>query len=63
VIAPGGEIVAGPMHNEKGLLFAEVDAHRVGSARRDLDVIGHYARPDIFTLQVNTKTQSPVKFD
>jgi len=63
VIAPGGEIVAGPMHNEKGLLFAEVDARRVGSARRDLDVVGHYSRPDIFTLHVNTKPQSPVKFD
>jgi nitrilase len=63
VIAPGGEIVAGPMHNEKGLLYAEVDARRVGTARRDLDVVGHYARPDIFTLHVNTKTQSSVKFD
>jgi nitrilase len=32
-------------------------------ARRALDVAGHYARPDIFTLHVNTRQQSPVKFD
>lgn len=63
VIAPGGEIIAGPMHNKKGILYAEVDASRVATARRDLDVVGHYARPDIFTLHVNTKTQSPIKFD
>jgi nitrilase len=63
VIAPGGEIIAGPMHNEKGILYAEVDADRVGTLRRDLDVVGHYARPDIFTLHVHSETQSPVKFD
>lgn len=60
VIAPGGEIVAGPMHKEKGLLYADVDPGRVGIARRALDVAGHYARPDIFTLSVNTEPQTPI---
>lgn len=63
VIAPGGKIIAGPMRKEKGILFAEVDAQRVGIAKRDLDVTGHYSRPDIFTLNVNTQPQSPVKFN
>lgn len=63
VIAPGGEIVAGPMRNEQAILYAEVDSERVGSARRTLDVAGHYARPDIFKLHVNTKPQSPVDFE
>jgi len=63
VIAPGGEIVAGPMRNENGVLYAEVDPQRVGIARRSLDVAGHYARPDIFTLHVDTRPQSPVSFD
>lgn len=62
VIAPGGEIVAGPMRNEKGILFAEVDSECVGIAKRDLDITGHYSRPDIFTLSVDTRTQSPIKF-
>lgn len=62
VIAPGGELVAGPMRKEKGILFAEVDSERVGIAKRDLDVTGHYSRPDIFSLHVDTKPHSPIKF-
>lgn len=62
VIAPGGEIVAGPMHQEKGLMFAEIDSSRVASAKRALDVAGHYSRPDVFTLNVNKQPQSPVDF-
>lgn len=62
VIAPGGKMVAGPMRKEKGFLYAEVDAASVGIAKRDLDITGHYSRPDIFTLTVNTQPQSPIKF-
>lgn len=62
VIAPGGEVVAGPMREAKGILFAEIDTERVGVSKRDLDVTGHYSRPDIFTLSVDIKPQSPIKF-
>jgi nitrilase len=62
VIAPGGEVVAGPMRCEEGILYADIDPQRVGIARRTMDVVGHYARPDIFTLQVDTSPQSPVDF-
>jgi nitrilase len=60
VVAPGGRIVAGPLHNERGMLIAEIDLERVGSARRSLDVAGHYARPDLFTLKVDRRPQRPV---
>ena len=63
VIAPGGKIIAGPMRNEQGILYAEIDNKRVGIARRSLDIVGHYARPDIFKLHVNTQPQSPVEFN
>jgi nitrilase len=62
VIAPGGKIVAGPMREEAGLLYAEVDTDCVGAARRNLDVVGHYARPDVLQLRVNTERQTPAKF-
>jgi nitrilase len=62
VVAPGGAIVAGPMHNQVGILYAETDSARVGIARRSMDIAGHYARPDIFTLQVDTRPQSPIEF-
>lgn len=63
VIAPGGQIVDGPLRREEGVLFCDIDLDRVGIAKRTLDVTGHYSRPDIFQLHVNTQPQSPIKFD
>jgi len=62
VVAPGGDIVAGPLRRELGVLYADVDLARVGLARRSLDVAGHYARPDVFQLRVNTQPMKPVAF-
>ena len=62
VVAPGGKIVAGPLHEERGILYAEIDLERVGMARRSLDVVGHYARPDLFKLQVDTQVLQPISF-
>ena len=63
VIAPDGEIVAGPMHKESGILYCEIDLEKTSIAKRALDVTGHYSRPDIFQLHVNCQPQSPVKFE
>ena len=60
IVAPGGKIVAGPLHETLGILYAEIDLERVGMARRNLDVVGHYARPDLFQLRVNRNPQRPV---
>lgn len=62
VIAPGGEIVMGPVHQEAGIFYCPIDLEKVAIARRALDVAGHYARPDIFTLQVDRRRQSPIEF-
>ncbi len=62
VVAPGGKVVAGPMHRQSGILYAEIDLERVGIARRNLDVVGHYARPDLFQLHVNRRPLKPVEF-
>ena len=63
VIAPGGEIVAGPMHKESGILYCDINPAQVAIAKRALDVTGHYSRPDIFQLHVNTKPQTPIIFE
>ena len=63
VVEPGGKIVAGPMHQEMGILYADIDLDRVGAARRVLDVAGHYARPDVLQLRVNAQAQPPAVFD
>ena len=62
IVAPGGKIVAGPLHEELGILYADIDLERVGMARRSLDVVGHYSRPDVFQLHVNRKPRRPVEF-
>lgn len=62
VVAPGGKIAAGPMRRELGILYADIDLEQVGIARRSLDVVGHYSRPDIFQLHVNTIALKPVVF-
>ncbi|GIW41538.1 MAG: nitrilase [Candidatus Binatia bacterium] len=62
VVDPAGKVVAGPLHREKGILYAEVDPEAARRARRSLDVAGHYARPDVFSLSVNREPLPPVVF-
>jgi nitrilase len=63
VVAPGGRIAAGPMRQQRGIVYADLDLERVTQARRTLDVVGHYARPDLFRLHVDTRPARPVVFD
>jgi nitrilase len=62
VVNPAGAVAAGPLHREKGILYAEIDIEAARRARRSLDVCGHYARPDIFSLSVNRKPLQPAEF-
>lgn len=62
IIAPGGVIVLGPINKESGVFYHDIDNEKARIAKRTLDVTGHYSRPDIFQLQVNTLTQSPCVF-
>ncbi len=63
VVAPGGEIVAGPLRERQDVLYADIDPGRAAISRRTFDVAGHYSRPDVFTLHVNREAQSPIQFD
>ena len=63
VIAPSGKVVAGPLRNEVGVLYADVDSQDIADARRTLDVTGHYARPDLFSLHVHSGPLRPVDFN
>lgn len=62
VVDPQGQLVAGPLRREAGILYADIDVARVAPSRRALDVTGHYARPDIFELQVHRVPATPVRF-
>lgn len=63
IVNPMGEIVAGPLINGPGLLVCQIDRSELVKARYDFDVVGHYARPDVFTLIVDERAKAPVVFN
>jgi nitrilase len=60
IVDPMGNVVAGPLRDGEGLLFADLDVGRTLEGKFDLDVAGHYARPDLFRLLVNKNEQPAV---
>ncbi|MBB4038837.1 nitrilase [Microvirga flocculans] len=61
IVSPMGEILAGPLFEKEGLVVAKTDRGAIAEARYDLDVTGHYARPDVFSLQVDEREKRPVR--
>ena len=62
IIGPLGGILAGPIFDEKAILYAELDNATLVRSKMDFDPMGHYARPDIFSLKVDRGAKSPVQF-
>ena len=62
IVGPLGEVLAGPLQGQAGLLAAQIDLEELVRARYDYDVVGHYARPDVFSLQVDRRAKSTVMF-
>ncbi len=62
IVSPTGEVIAGPLYGEEGILYADLDMGEVVRGRLDFDVAGHYARPDVFELRVNQTERRGVKF-
>lgn len=48
VVSPLGEIIAGPLWDKEGILYAELNAEDWVKSKLDFDVVGHYSRKDIF---------------
>lgn len=57
IVDPDGKVVAGPLEEEEGMLYAEVERHQLVGPRWQLDVAGHYARPDLFQLRVHREAR------
>ena len=55
IISPLGKVLAGPLYDQEGILFADLDLGAIARSKFDFDVVGHYARPDVFQLTVNEK--------
>lgn len=61
IVSPTGEVLAGPVFDEETELYAELDMDLLKQANLDFDVYGHYSRPDIFSLHVDTRAKQVVK--
>lgn len=58
---PDGAFIAGPLHKEKGILYAEIDPSQMRGPKWMLDVAGHYARPDVFQLTIQREERPMVR--
>jgi nitrilase len=61
IISPSGHVLAGPLFDKEGILYANLDLSKVIQSKLDFDVVGHYARPDIFQLIINEEPRFPVE--
>jgi len=55
IISPLGELLAGPLFDQEGILYADLNLAEIARSKFDFDVTGHYARPDVFQLTVNER--------
>jgi nitrilase len=63
IVGPLGQVLAGPDTSGETILTADIDRDEIARARLDFDVVGHYARPDVFTLRVDESRRTPVSFE
>jgi nitrilase len=63
IVGPRGEILAGPLVEQEGILYAELDPARARAVRAEFDPVGHYARPDVFRLVVDARRRVQVSVE
>ena len=54
ILAPGGSYLAGPLYDEEGILYAELDPARLDAERQRFDPAGHYHRPDVLRFKLRS---------
>lgn len=63
IVAADGSYLAGPLYDEAGLVMAEIDLSAQLEEYQALDTAGHYSRPDVFDLRINTRAMAGVTFE
>ena len=58
ILAPDGSYLAGPLYDEEGILYAELDPSRLLAERQRFDPVGHYHRPDVLRLGVSPSARA-----
>src|SRR5262249_53085819 len=63
IVSPLGQLLAGPCYDAAAILVADLDMGEIARGKFDLDIVGHYARPDIFQLHVDERPALAVDFE
>ena len=61
IIGPDGTVLAGPLWKEEGILYADLDLNRIIEEHQLLDVVGHYARPDVLRLRFDPSEKNAME--
>ena len=62
IVGPDGDVLAGPLEGEEGILYADIDVRRARASRAHFDPVGHYGRADVFRLSVDSRPRRSVSF-
>lgn len=60
IVDPLGNVLAGPLWDREGIITAEIDIAQIARAQFDFDPVGHYSRPDVFSLTVDKREKRAV---
>ena len=60
IVNPLGAFVVEPVIGKETIIYADLDLGQVAQGQFDFDAMGHYSRPDVFQLIVNTKKKTNV---
>ena len=63
IVGPHGNILAGPLVGEEGIIYADIDVAEAQKARHQFDPVGHYSRSEVLQLRVNTDVLRSVTFE
>jgi nitrilase len=61
IVGPLGEVLAGPNFDAETILYAQIDQGEVARGKYDFDVVGHYARSDVFQMTVDETPRAAVR--
>lgn len=62
IVGPLGDYIIEPVFGREEILYADLDIRDIAYSQFDFDVVGHYSRPDVFTLLVNEEKKENVKW-
>jgi nitrilase len=61
IVDPLGNYIAGPVEHEESVLVGEIDLGLITSAKHMVDAVGHYNRPDVFSLKVDRRQRPAIQ--